>query len=303
MYRYELFNVDEINQLKNELELHRRTLHAITNEGLLQNYIKAKDDNYDLKVQLFQLKGEIKAMENEYYEKELDTEMELTSLNSQIEETNDSVDQMKQELAKITYTMEQLMEAMQSEVVEKVNTMLNSQHINALELKQEFETMKQAFLKLKEESQARSKNNVANRSEFRRMQNMLQSSNIQQPAASNRIRQPSSPSFTRREAHHQGGYSSQANTETISFSKGNKQFRQSIHDQTRNVGKNTITPKKKHGNTKKPRHHTQDKFLDPTHQNLNLEPRQIHVPANNQNLNAEPQQTHVTTNNQNLNAE
>ncbi|NBJ68081.1 MULTISPECIES: hypothetical protein, partial [Clostridia] len=38
-------------------------------------------------------------------------------------------------------------------------------------------------------------------------------------------------------------------------------------------------------------------------QNLNAEPQQTHVTANNQNLNAEPQQTNATANNQNLNAE
>lgn len=256
MYRYELYNVDEINLIKKELDIHRQTLRAITKGDLLENYVKYKDDVYDLKIKLFELKGEMKAMENEYYEKTLNNEIEVGNLYTQVEEINNSVNHMKQEINNLTYMLTQVMH---TELLEKMEGILNKQDTNLIELKKGVEDIKQEMINLKGDSQSKNKRNVKHASEYKRLQQMLQSPNIEQTASQmNLLRQHSYPSTTKRETIQPGIHS---NNETISMNKRKKTVRHSQYDLNKNTITKSITPKKDQDEKDEAKFHAPDESL------------------------------------------
>lgn len=251
MYRYELYNVDDIDQLKKELDAYKQTVKTMTEGNLFEDYFKTKDDFYDLKMKIFELEGDMKAMENNYREEISNHQMEEQHLANQLTSITGFLQQLRQDAQLIKQQFEQLPFV---EISEKINQLISNQNTNAMEQKIELEHLKEEISQIKEllkpkEDNTAKNNRSAKRSDYKQLQGILQfPNNVEQPLNKKKNNQVNKQHYSHTKSNNEKSYYTHANSqesETISMSKAKKTYRNAQYELNKNIITRTVTPKNK----------------------------------------------------------
>ncbi|API92833.1 MULTISPECIES: hypothetical protein [unclassified Virgibacillus] len=251
MYRYELYNVDDIDKLKQELHAYKQTVRMTTEGKFFEDYLKTKDDFNDLKMKIFQLEGDMKTMEKNYQEEISDYELEMQNLMIQLTSIAESVQQLKQETQLMKHQFEQLPFV---DLSEKINQLLSTQHTNAKEQKIELERIKGELLQVREWVKPKvdtAKNNLTvKKSEYRQLQGILQSpTNVEQSFNQKKNNQINKHYYSHTKTNTKKSYythpTERTESDTISNNKAKKVFRHPKYELNKNIITRTAAPKNK----------------------------------------------------------
>lgn len=253
MYRYELYNVDDIDRLKKELDSYKQTVRTVTEGKLIKDYLKTKDDFYDLKMEIFKLKGEMKAMENNYQEKIYNHQMEEQYLTKQLTSITSSLQQLNQKVQMIKNQFEQLPF---NDLSEKINQLINTQNTKSEEQKKELENVIEEIsqikrlMKTKEEDTTAKNSRSVKRSEYKQLQSILQfPNNVEQSLNKKKNNQVNRQKYSFTKPNNENSYCvhhyDSQDSETISMSKAKKTFRNAQYEINKNIITRTATPNNK----------------------------------------------------------
>lgn len=196
MYRFKLYNSDEIDALQKELHFYRNALETMNIGDLIEKYIKAKSEVYSLKYDFLKQEGDINTMKEFFQEAIEKYEKAEQDLSTQIQAVNDSLTQLKED---VHWIKNQLKEAnITTEFIGEVKANNDQQEGQVNNEKSEIDVLKEEILKLKEqmaqnkEKEQLNETQLPKQSEYRRLQNILQSSNLMEsPTQNNSIQTPS----------------------------------------------------------------------------------------------------------------
>ncbi|GAB2543496.1 hypothetical protein [Gracilibacillus alcaliphilus] len=254
MYRYELYSIEDIENLKKELNTYKQTIKTITDGNLLEDYLKTKDDFYHLKIRLLELEGDMKAMENNYQEEISNHQMEERHLASQFSAITASLQQLKQDGQLIKNKLEQLPWV---ELSEKINQLISDQQITAMEQKKELESLKgeiaqiTEWMRMKEE---RAQNNLSpKRSEYKQLQGMLQPSNHVEQSLNKKNNQVNRQHYSRTKITNEKSYYTDPQQEQKLQNREKGKIRNAPYDLNRNIIIRKETPKSKSESKEAPR--------------------------------------------------
>ncbi|AUJ23772.1 hypothetical protein [Virgibacillus dokdonensis] len=253
MHRYELYNVNDIDKLKKELNAYKETMRTVTEGKLVEDYLKTKDDFYDLKMKIFKLKGEMKAMENKFQEEFLKYQMEEEHLANQQVSILNTLERLDQQTEIIKHQLEQVSFA---ELFKKIDQLLKTHNEKSEEQIKELESLKEEILQIKEimktEESTTSKNKRStHKSEYRQLQSLLQYPNQveQQSISKKKNNQVNRQHYSRTKSNHGNSYNPHhydtKNSGTISMNKAKKTFLNSQYELNKNIVTRTATPKSK----------------------------------------------------------
>ncbi|MEF2291292.1 hypothetical protein [Virgibacillus dokdonensis] len=253
MHRYELYNVNDIDKLKKELNAYKETMRTVTEGKLVEDYLKTKDDFYDLKMKIFKLKGEMKAMENKFQEEFLKYQMEEEHLANQQVSILNTLERLDQQTEIIKHQLEQVSFA---ELFKKIDQLLKTHNEKSEEQIKELESLKEEILQIKEimktEESTTSKNKRStHKSEYRQLQSLLQYPNQveQQSISKKKNNQVNRQHYSRTKSNHGNSYNPHHYdtkiSGTISMNKAKKTFLNSQYELNKNIVTRTATPKSK----------------------------------------------------------
>lgn len=176
MYRYQLYNIQEVDELKQKLNYYKTMLESLKVGDIIEDYLQLNRAFNELKAKYSNLEGEMKMME-EYHQREIaDYEKKESNFANQVEMLNNMVNELTKDVNRMVYKLEQIQFG---ELVEKVNNLLISQDQTLLEEKNEIEKLKEEISQLKKHMKSKETSQqppAPRKSEYRRLQNMLQSS-------------------------------------------------------------------------------------------------------------------------------
>lgn len=93
MNRFQLYNKEEIENLKREIEIYKSVVRTMKDKDV-DYFLKVESENYELKLKLSKLKGEMEVMEKRINEMGKVEEL----FNEQLEKINTSINQLKSEI-------------------------------------------------------------------------------------------------------------------------------------------------------------------------------------------------------------
>lgn len=253
MYRYELYNVEDIEKLKQEIDAYKQTMEFITEGKLIEDYLQTKNDFYTLKMEIFKLKGELNKMENKLQEEYLQQQLEEQRLANQQASILNTLEGLDQRSEIIKLQLEQLP---LTELFEKIDKFLQAQNEKSDAQKKELESLKEEMIQIKElmktQDSTTSKNNRStHKSEYRQLHNLLQYPNqVEQQSVSKKknnqvSRQHHSLAKSNRDKTYYSQYSDTKDSGTISMNKAKKTFLHSQYKLNKNIVTRTATPKSK----------------------------------------------------------
>src|SRR5690606_12717290 len=148
-----------------------------------EKYMKAKSEVYSLKYDLLKQEGDINKMKEFFREAIEKYEKAELDLSAQIQAVNDSLNQLKEDVHWIKNQVDQIDV---TEFIEKKNDITNQHVNNVYNEKSEIDLLKEEVSKLKElmtqnnnkKEETVNHPHASNQSEYRRLQNMLQSSHL-----------------------------------------------------------------------------------------------------------------------------
>ncbi|SHH11576.1 hypothetical protein [Virgibacillus chiguensis] len=253
MYRYELYNVEEIEKLKKELNAYKKTMGIVTERKLLEDYLRTKEDFYNLKMEIFKLKGEMEAMENNFQEEYLKQQLEEQRLVNQQASILNTLEGLDQRSEMIKLQLEQLP---LTELFEKIDQFLKVQNEKSEEQRKELESLKEEMIQIKElmkkPGSATSKNKRStHKSEYKQLHSLLQYPNQveQQSVSKKKNNQVSRQHHSLAKSNQEKPYYAQQydtkDSGTISMNTAKKTFLNSQYELNKNIIIRTATPKSK----------------------------------------------------------
>ncbi|WP_339227484.1 hypothetical protein NSQ77_18195 [Oceanobacillus sp. FSL K6-2867] len=265
MEQYELYNTQEIEKLNQELEYYKYTLKSLKIGDMIDDYVKTKNDFHQLKLKFSQLEGDVKIMENNFQSKIEDYEHQEKELTEKINSINDSVMELRQDFNKVIVKVEQMRF---TDLLEHINHVILKQDNMIAEGKSEINRLRGEILQLKEhfESNNQKQNTTIQhspkQSEYRKLQNMLDSSRYIEQAPQKKNDVTNFRGFTQSQTMHRDqtvhSFDSAKNGQNHSQkSKGKKTYRHNQYE----LNKNIITRTTKSNN--------QDKKKDNNNMNEN----------------------------------
>ena len=178
MYRFHLYNADEINKLKQELNTYKKVMKTMEADDLIEDLVKTNADYCDLIEEIIKLKGEMKMMEESYQKKIVDYDNKEQDISTQIKTLDIAFVQLREDVNKIKENMDRFRV---NETTEKTNEVIQKPE-QGDKAKDETDGLKSEVVQLKKEINPH--NSKSNRvvsgstpriSEFRQLKNMLQS--------------------------------------------------------------------------------------------------------------------------------
>ncbi|MFD2046661.1 hypothetical protein ACFSTA_20595 [Ornithinibacillus salinisoli] len=304
MYQYKLYNSEEIDKLKRDLNLYKQNIKTLKSGDLLVKYLEMQRELYDYRLKFSTLKGEMHAMEDRYEEKLTGYETQAQKLTSQIQTINDSLNQLKLD---VNLIKGEVKEIRFTELLEKMNIVINKTDESLTKVKGEIVSQEEKFTQLKEQLKQENPRKTAapRQSEYRRLQNMLQSFNTGQATNTKNNRITSGKTTMKRNYN--------PNPRTIKsigdiehatpVNKTKKSFRSSQFEVNKNIITKTTTPQKTKTNGVKDVNNSPSFTMDnnnsvpsrddPIKKNLNNNPPTNHSETN---LNNNPPTNHSETN-------
>ncbi|WP_249872163.1 hypothetical protein [Oceanobacillus saliphilus] len=258
MYRYKLYNTDEVEKLEWELAIYKQTLETIKSRDEVTEYLKTKSEFNDLKLKFTKIKGEMKIMEENHQRTIMDYEQEKQFLSSRIDEVSDSLGQLKLDVNKVIDIVDQMHF---TELIEKMNQVMNKQDDHLVETKIKIERLKEEIMQLKEHMQSNvqlpettNQPPAPRKSEYRQLQNMLQSPNyVEQTVTPKKNNMINTQNSKRPMLNNQTFYKKNASgniQNNVSMGQGKKTFRHSQYELNKNIITRT-TPSRNNEEKKK----------------------------------------------------
>lgn len=175
MHQYKLYNSVEIEKLKQDMEVYKQTLETMKSSNSLDKFLQLQRELYELRLKFSKFKGEMKAMEENYQEKIVGYERQDQKNSTKIQTINDSLNQLKQDVTSIKGEIEEMPV---TELLQKMNLVINRSDDNLTTVKNQINTQKEELLQSKEHIKPNApKKPIPQPSEYKRLQNMLQSFN------------------------------------------------------------------------------------------------------------------------------
>src|SRR5690625_7603233 len=106
MYRFHLYNADEINKLKQELNTYKKVMKTMEADDLIEDLVKTNADYCDLIEEIIKLKGEMKMMEESYQKKIVDYDNKEQDISTQIKTLDIAFVQLREDVNKIKENMD-----------------------------------------------------------------------------------------------------------------------------------------------------------------------------------------------------
>lgn len=269
MYRFHLYNSDEINKLKQELNTYKKIMKTIEADNMIEDLLKTKADYYDLTEKIIKLKGEMNIMEEYYQKKIVEYDKKEQNISTQIKRLDIALVQLREDVYKIKNKIDNLQV---NELLEKINEVLLKQE-QSDKAKDDVDGLKSDILRLgKEFNGYNSKSNKIEKqsnprtSEFRQLQNMLQSTNYPELTQSKKKnKMTKNQTFQKRLITNQETYHTKKqhhdSPDTTSITKEKKYFSSQY-----GINKNIITRvttssnKKEEGNDSKEKAAVEEKY-------------------------------------------
>ncbi|GFZ77863.1 hypothetical protein GCM10010978_19310 [Compostibacillus humi] len=275
MYQYRLYRTEEIQKLKDDLDLYKQTLKSLKSDHVFQ----IQRELFDLKMSILNIKGEMKMMEDKYLEKISGYEKQADNMSAQLEIIHESLNELKQEVQLIKGNVEQIGF---SDLVEKMNMMINKTDESMTKIKNEIASI-EGERNIRKDSSSSNSNNMPvppKQSEFRRLQNLIQSYTVNQSSVQNNLT-PNSKT-TMKKSLVQSPKNIKSYTDlggNISVKNGRKLFRDPQYELNKNIITNITTQKK--GKLKKTRSSADDPSLSADkHNSKSSENQHPNMPTN-----------------------
>lgn len=214
MDRYRLNGTDELTAMKEKLNIYKGMLRSIKSGNVLEDYLLSKTESYEFKIIS---EGVMKKMEDYHYGSEERTKQ----LSAQIQSVTETVSGLKNDMALIKEKMDRLQV---HDLIGKMNQIIDTQKNPVKNEKgNEVDFLKEELAKLKQEminthQQAtvqeayvqQGPKTSSKTSDFRKLQNMLQSSRQFNPGKNDyhptmdqsRSYNPNQPTFQRKNKSH-----------------------------------------------------------------------------------------------------
>lgn len=265
MYQFKLYNVNEIENLKQRLEDYKQHLESTITSKTSNNYPELHQALNESKEKNIRLKGELKRMEMHYQEQINRYEQQATNITTKLESIDDSINQLKYDISQIKGEVNGFHF---QELINKLNQLIVKTDENLLKIKRDLELQDQTFSQIKEQLTPKSEpQTVSRQSEYRRVQNMLQSittskgNQMLTNTTRNKPIQPSNSSINR--------IANRVNNKntTLSINQGRKSFVNSQYEFNKNIIKKKKTPNPVQENVIKDEHQS-----DSTPTSTNSEP-------------------------------
>ncbi|SFJ75325.1 hypothetical protein SAMN04487936_10449 [Halobacillus dabanensis] len=214
MDRYRLNDTEELTAMKEKLNIYKGMLRSIKSGNVLEDYLLSKTESYEFKIIS---EGVMKKMEDYHYGSEERTKQ----LSAQIQSVTETVSGLKNDIALIKEKMDRLQV---HDLIGKMNQIIDTQqHPVKNEKEYEVDYLKEELAKLKKEMISTHQQATAQEayiqqgqktssktSDFRKLQNMLQSSRQFNPGKNdyyptmnqNRSYNPNQPTFQRKNKNH-----------------------------------------------------------------------------------------------------
>lgn len=178
MYRFQLYDSEDIQKLKKEIDVYRNLLEAINLEHLYEQLDILKSNNADLVEKIINLKGEIKMMNEKYEQEKREFEKREQTLTKHIDTLDTALMELKEDVNKVMTKIDNLQ---LKEIVQKVDQLMKVKEKDT-QTEKEVEKIKTELKEVKEQLKEKEEQLVEHTSskrtsEFRRLQNMLQSQN------------------------------------------------------------------------------------------------------------------------------
>ncbi|MGJ9458033.1 hypothetical protein [Oceanobacillus sp. CF4.6] len=245
MHRYKLYNSDDVEKLQRELDIYKYTLETVKSRDGVNGYLKTKSDFNDLQLKYSKLKGEMKIMEENHQRSVTEYELEKQFLSTRMNTVSESISQMEQDMNWIMDRMEQMRF---TELLEKMNQVMSKQDDHLIETKIKIERLNEEILQFKKYMGSNvptpepAKEPLApKKSEYRQLQNMLQSPNYVEQAGTKKKNNMTNTQISRRPMlNNQTPYPTNTSgsvQNTTSMNQGKKTFRNSQYE----LNKNTVT--------------------------------------------------------------
>ncbi|WP_010097606.1 hypothetical protein [Ornithinibacillus scapharcae] len=249
MYQFKLFNVSEIDQLKQELEEYKQELAFINSNNKPIKYSELRQDIYHLERKYSMVKGELKRMEMQYEEHINRYENQAQHINSRINSIDASINQLKQD---ISYIKDEVKGLPFQELINKIDQVIEHTDANLSKVKSSIANQDYTFSQIKEQLTpkeiSQKSQNASPQSEYRRVQNILQSITTAKgaPLQNNKtIRNRPVP--TTRAGMNKVSYHSNSNVgnNTVSVTQGGKSFINSQFEFNKNIITKRPSPPRK----------------------------------------------------------
>lgn len=178
MYRFQLYDSEDIQKLKKEIDVYRNILEAMNLDHLYEQLDTLKSNNEILVEKMINLKGDIQKMNEKYELQKTNFENKERNLTEHISTLDTALIELKQD---VNIMMNKIDNLQLKDIIAKVDKLMEKQNKD-LEVKKEMEEIKTEILQMKE--QLKEKEELLKQhtppqrtSEYRRLQNMLQTQN------------------------------------------------------------------------------------------------------------------------------
>jgi hypothetical protein len=179
----------DIETLKQKLVTYKQTLHSLKGGGVIEDYLLIKKEYEDLKGQVSTLKGEIKTIMEKQDLQIHEYEKKVEVMTAQVKLINDTMSDLKQD---VSLLMSKVSNIDFSDILRKIDKMVDIQYASISSIKDgnnELNVLKDEIAQLKKQTNNQSTANTATvnqnkktqPSNYRQLQNILQSSKSIQP--------------------------------------------------------------------------------------------------------------------------
>ncbi|WP_085508445.1 hypothetical protein [Thalassobacillus devorans] len=236
MYKYKLYSTDDIERLKHQLMVYEQTLNVVKKGEAVDDYLLIKHEFNETHSKLIRLEGEMKSMEDKYQRQLANFEEREENFADYMQNVNNMMSQLKEDISKVIDKVDQLNI---NELIEKINTVIYSQNSHFRESIREIDRLKDDIAQIQDQVVINQENNQKahnpRKSEYRQLQNMLQSYRNVEQLSQSFSRQNSS--FTRTSSQkHQSNIPSTGGQNTLSRGKSKRRtFQQSQNELNKNI--------------------------------------------------------------------
>ncbi|MGN8645710.1 hypothetical protein ACTNEO_08560 [Gracilibacillus sp. HCP3S3_G5_1] len=224
MYQYRLYNYEEVEKLKRDLDVYKKAIETWNEDDFIL-YMETQEDVEAMKEELANYKGEMKAMEETYQKQTEHYEQKEQKMAAQIHAINHSIQQLKKDVHSIK---DDVKEIRINELLEKIDQIIGNTDTELQEVKKKIQEQKKEFQQVTNKLQASPSNQQikSRRSEYRQLQNMLNA-----PKAKSHLSPPpNNRMMTNPKTHQQS-----EGTKMIRVENGRKIFHNSKYELNKNI--------------------------------------------------------------------
>ncbi|WP_173918944.1 hypothetical protein [Halobacillus sp. Marseille-Q1614] len=249
MHQYKLYNIKDIEQLKRKLAIYEQAIETKDHSPILDYQPKEKDDSTPSNAQHLKSKGDMKVMEENFEKRMAEYRKEDSDLSDRVDEISATVRELKQDI----YRMLDKLDLNQiNRLADKVSEINQNQYIE----RRQINSITEQITELQEQisplnSHAKQQAPAPRQSEYRQLQNMLQSSRYSgQDPVQRYPNMPERQNFSYVRNRNNSSRATPPSAMENTLHKGNTQKRRTFQQNPSQVNKNIITSKNQSGKKK-----------------------------------------------------